>query len=185
MPLDRIGAGEIAEWWDKEIEGQRDIRTGKGTLNVLSVVFRCAAKGNSALANPIPAARDTILGEMELTAEFRSKNETNLNPLNTDEIVRLLPEVEATRNPDLLLTVLLCYDAGLRIGEALGLQWADVWYGRDETDTALHVHVRRSRGNGLVGRTKSGRSRKVGMSRRLRRHLQARYMELGRAEDTS
>ena len=183
LPLDRIGAGEIAQWWEQEVDTKRSARTGQSYLNALSMIFRHAAKSHPAIVNPVPAARDLIFADVRLTAEFRASDELNCNPLTRDELARLLPAVD-TGNPDLLLTVLLCYEAGLRLGEALGLQWGDVWWGRDDMDTSRHVHIRRSRSNGKVGHTKSGRSRKVGMSRRLRSHLQARYLEMGRpAED--
>ena len=55
------------------------------------------------------------------------------------------------------------------IGEALGLQWGDCWYGKDENDTSRHLRIQRSRVGSSTGHTKSGRSREVAMSRRLRR----------------
>ena len=75
---------------------------------------------------------------------------------------------------------MLCYDAGLRLGEALGLEWGDVWWGADENDTTRRLSIERSRSGNRVGLTKSGRSRKVMLSRRLRSRLMARHMERGR-----
>jgi len=177
--IDTIQPEDIAAWWDAEVEPALDVRTGRGYLNVLSMIFKHAGKSEP-LENPVPKARGLIFAEIETTAAHRAANERNLHPLSAEEMARLLPAVESLGNPDLLLTVLLMYECGLRLGEATGLQWGDFWAGKDESDTTRHVYVQRSRRDGSVGNTKSGRSRKVSISRRLRSILLARQMAAGR-----
>jgi integrase len=181
LRLDRIGTPEVVAWWDSFVaESGRDIRTGKSYLDALSLLFKHAAKTIPGLENPVSTARQEILSELQNTAGFRARDEGNKNPFGIDELRAFLPQLEASRNPDLILTVMLQYEAGLRVGESLGLQWGDCWYGKDENDTSRHLRIERSRVGNSTGHTKSGRSREVAMSRRLRRLLQNRYMALGR-----
>jgi hypothetical protein len=64
--------------------------------------------------------------------------------------------------------VLLCLDAGMRLGEALGLRWQAIEWGDDrDPNRALRVEEARPRG-GEPTAPKSGRSRRVAMSHRLR-----------------
>ena len=74
--------------------------------------------------------------------------------------------------------VLLLLEAGLRVGEALGLRWRAVIWGDDENDRrlALLIDTSRPRG-GEPEPPKSGRARKVQMSRRLRAALSALYRQ--------
>jgi integrase len=76
------------------------------------------------------------------------------------------------------VAVLLCLDAGLRLGEAIGLRWGSIEWGADESDTARALLIEESRPRGGSPTTpKSGRGRRVALSRRLRRAL----LELHRA----
>ncbi len=106
-------------------------------------------------------------------------NEANCNPLTPAEMAKSITALRKQENRDLEMTVLLCYEAGLRLREAFGLQWGDVWWGQDDSDTTRRIHIQRSRQGNRVGLTKSGRSRKVSISRRLRARLMERFMELG------
>ena len=65
--------------------------------------------------------------------------------------------------------VLTLLDAGLRLGEALGLRWDRIVWRRDEDDLgrALIIDGNRPRGGALT-EPKSGRTRRVALSRRLR-----------------
>jgi hypothetical protein len=68
-----------------------------------------------------------------------------------------------------LVYALLCPDAGLRTGKAEGLPW-----GADEDDRSRHLLITRSRSRNVeLGSTKSGRARRVALSRRLRAALLA------------
>ena len=72
--------------------------------------------------------------------------------------------------------ILLLLDAGLRLGEALGLRWGAIVWGDDDQDTRRALVIDESRPKGFApGPTKSGRARKVALSRRLRSALLAEY----------
>jgi integrase len=89
---------------------------------------------------------------------------------------RLVLAAEAHPNPMTLLVVLLGGEAGLRVGEILGLQWSDV----DFRAGAVHInrsisHVKNAgeAGRDVVGSPKGGRARSVPMPDRLRDALRA------------
>ena len=70
------------------------------------------------------------------------------------------------------MLVLLLLDAGLRLGEALGLTWGSIAWGEsgDASSRSLEIAGNRPRG-GAPSLLKSGRTRRVGLSRRLRHAL--------------
>jgi len=85
---------------------------------------------------------------------------------------------------DLPVAVLLMLDAGLRLGEVWGLRWGAIWWGGSATDTKRSIHVTEAKARGIHdGDPKSGRSRRIAMSRRLRSVLRKRWMELGKPGD--
>ena len=65
------------------------------------------------------------------------------------------------------LIVLLGGEAGLRCGEIMALEWDDL----DLKRSPAHVIVRRSEWRGHVTEPKSGRSRRIPLTRRLTRTL--------------
>jgi integrase len=74
--------------------------------------------------------------------------------------------------------VLVLLDAGLRLGEALGLRWGAIAWGADDGDRGRALVIDRSRARGKVeGPPKSGRGRRVALSRRLRLALAELYRE--------
>jgi integrase len=83
------------------------------------------------------------------------------------------------------VAVLAMLDAGLRIGEVAGLTWGQVRWGADESDPARALVIDRSRPRGGEEEApKSGRTRVVALSRRLRgvlRELYAMQFEPGPA----
>lgn len=170
-PLDRIDATAVVAHYDAlRAEGLAD-RTAQRHLDAISKVFQ-----HHETPNPVPDARTRIARRSSRTAETRALDAGNCNPVPAEATGRLLAKLEG----DALTVALLCYEAGLRIGEATGLRWEDVTFGADESDTARSIHVHRSRVGNRVGRTKSGVERRVALSRRLRRHLMARFMAVGR-----
>lgn len=80
--------------------------------------------------------------------------------------------------------VLLQLDAGLREGEALGLRWGRVAWGQGPNNTRRHLLIdgNRARGGALEA-PKSGRERRVELSRRLRGALRELYMAQGQPDN--
>ena len=96
---------------------------------------------------------------------------------------RRLTAHEETLRRDAHIANLLLLDAGLRLGEAFALRWRNVWWGRDANDVNRHLVIEEARARGRhEGPPKSGRTRKVALSRRLQTALRERYLELGRPD---
>lgn len=174
-PLDRI---DLGEWWDSEIEGKKDFRTGDAYLTVISLVYKHAQRSVAKLENPVPAARTRIFGDIRSTKEYQSRNESNLNPMTVEDARKLLPKLEG-EPADFRIAVLLMYECGLRFGEMRAIRWRDVWLGESDADTTRHLYIRVSETDGREGATKTGRHRKVGISKRLRSVLLAWQLESG------
>jgi integrase len=77
-----------------------------------------------------------------------------------EQYERLVTAAEALR-PTAHLAVLLGGDAGLRLGEILGLEWGDLDLARNQ------LHVERADWRGQVGLPKSGKPRVIPMTERL------------------
>ena len=92
---------------------------------------------------------------------FRVKHiQDNINPLNREELSILL-ETFATHFPKHYPLALLLARTGLRFGEALALKWTDIdFHGR-------FINVERGFSRGKIETPKSGKSRRVDMSKQL------------------
>lgn len=169
--LDRIDADAVVRAYTTLRETVSD-RTAGCYLDALSRLYQWHE-----LENPVPAARERIKGTKPRTAATRALDDANCRPVPSATMSMLWPRLSG----DTLTTALLCHDAGLRIGEATGLDWSDITWGQDEDDTRRSLAIERQRTNGHAkATTKSGRRRSVAMSRRLRAHLRAAWLERGR-----
>jgi integrase len=184
LRIDQIAGPELTRLWSTFLMGEKklDVRTGGFYLDCASLIFKFAVKEGHDVPNPVPDHKAAIMEDARNTAEYRSRDESNKNPLSVDEMRKFLPQLDSCE-PNFMVWCLLMYEAGLRKSEAFGLQWGDIWPGKDDHDTQRHLHVQRSRREGRVGLTKSGRTRKVRLSQRLRRVLLERRMQLGRPAD--
>ncbi len=112
------------------------------------------------LDNPSVPSRKALSADFDKTAAFGATNESNCNPLTPEEMGKLIAALDRKGNANTTMTVMLCYEAGLRFSEALGVQWGDVWWGADEDDTTRHVHIQRTRSGKRVGsRSPAGAAR--------------------------
>ena len=183
--LDNIYPALLREWWNQEVlRAGRSTRTGRAYLDVLSSVLAYAIDLEILETNPVPAFRETLRRRSN-TKRGRSESETgrHVRPIETaEEIGRLLKASQEEGLPAHVL-VLLLLDAGLRLGEAIGLRWGKVGWGVDEDDLsrALLIDEARPRG-GEPAPPKSGRDRTIALSKRLRHALAALYR--GRFEPT-
>jgi len=179
--LDEIGVPDLRAWWNQEVtSAKRSVRTGRCYLNVLSSVLGYACDLELIERSPVPAFRET-LRRRSRTKQARADavGGSNVKPIErAGEIAALLEAAEEEgRRPHML--VLLCLDAGLRLGEALGLRWSAIEWGDDgDANRALRIEENRPRG-GAPTAPKSGRARRVALSRRLRWALLELYQEQG------
>ena len=172
IPLDHIDSGRVVDLWDALL-GKYELaeRTAHRHLDALSRVYQWKA-----LPNPVVDARIRIEKKTAKTASARALDSSNCKPVPMETMGKLLPRLSG----DLLTTTLLCYEMGLRIGEATGVRWEDITFGSDENDTGRSILIQRTRVGNRKGNTKSGLSRRVAFSRRLRAYLMAKFMEAGR-----
>ena len=195
MRLETITRGVLLDWWEREVEGiGRAHRTGLNHLNVVGQVLGHAVDHDLLADNPVDAFRGT-LRRRRRTKRGRAEAETQdqRHPIEGLDALRGFveaseragrkrfgngkPKVERQRGQ---VADLLMLDAGLRMGEVGGLRWRDVHWGDGPDDEARHLHIRESRARGRYdGAPKSGRARKVALSRRLRSVLRAYWLAQG------
>ena len=179
--LDEITTPMLREWWSLEITGKgRSTGTGRHHVNTLSAIFGYAKDLGIVEESPVPAFREQLRRRAR-TKRGRAESTPGKRVRPIEEPAELGRLVAAARDEGLvpLVLVFLQLDAGLRLGEALGLRWGAIAWGEDENDRTRALLIDQSlpsHGEGLE-ETKSGRARKVGLSRRLRRALGDVYLE--------
>jgi integrase len=186
LRLDQITPAVLRGWWGEEIEAHgRSVATGRRYLVVLQGVYRFAIELGLVDSTPVPAMLE-VVRRLDRSKRGRAASDPaqRIRPIESPEdIARLVDAARADGVPSLAL-VLLCLDGGLRLGEALGLRWGCVVWGADDADTSrrleLDARSNRPRGVGEGTTPKSGRTRSVAMSRRLRSALRELRMARGR-----
>ena len=110
---------------------------------LLSITLRAAEERELIENNPVRKVRNP------------QNRDGQINPLSLDEVKRLLKTYEGTYLSARLHIALLC---GLRQGEALGLQWSDIDFGRQ----ILYVRrqIQKVYGHSVFTDLKSSRSRR-------------------------
>jgi integrase len=193
--VDEVSRGDLIEWWETEIEGRgRAVNTGLNYLNSLAGVFGLAEDLDHIERNPVAAFRRT-LKRKRLTKRGRleAQERDQRHPIESADALRaFLAASEAAAQlhksngkPQLQRHAghaadLLMLDAGLRVGEVAGLRWAHVHLGESPNDPGRHLVIEESRARGRYkGAPKSGRTREVPLSRRLRLVLRAWWIAQG------
>jgi len=128
--------------------------TLKGTLHVLSALLARAVEEGLVPANPATG----------LAREIAPTSSEEVEVFTPDELIRLLAVAEH-EYPGWHPFVLCLARSGLRLGEAMGLEWRDVDFERRV------LIIRRTERRGRTSATKSGKARRVDMSRQLGRAL--------------
>jgi integrase len=178
--LSEVTKATIHQWWQVQVvrEG-RKLKTGRNYLDTLSAVFSFALDLELIDENPVDAFRKSLRRRTR-TKQGRAAVEPDIAPIEgAQEIAAFVAESEGVGGWWHTLNLLLL-DAGLRVGEAGGIRWCDVWWGRDDDDTTRHLYIRstRPRGNRATS-PKSGKPRKVALSKRLRAYLRDLWVEAG------
>ena len=179
LRLDEIGVRQLRLWWNEQVvAASRSTKTGRIYLDVIASVLNYACVLELLERSPVPAFRETLRRRSGTKrAREEASSEHKVRPIERpDEVDALLGEADAEGLvPNVL--VLLCLDAGLRLGETLGLRWRAIEWGDDQDQTrALRIEENRPRG-GQITSPKSGRSRRVALSRRLRWALLELYQD--------
>jgi integrase len=145
----------------KDAEGRRrPLARGtlKGLLNILSGLLERAVEDGLLLKNP---ARGLA---RELPASATAAEVEEIEVFTPDELKRLLGTAERDY-PEWYAFVLCLARSGVRLGEAVALEWRDVDFDR------RMLLIRRSERRGRVSVPKNGKARRVEMSRQLARAL--------------
>ena len=159
-----VGASrQVAEQVKRQLEAKLALGDARGTIrNALCVIRKmCNEAMEGKLVESNPAAR---LGRFTRSAKCPEAIGVTLTAAEVQQFLDAAKSVCPEYYP-LSLTALR---AGLRRGELVALQWGDIQFGADATDSnrfilVQHNYVRREHTN-----TKSKKNRRVDLSRELR-----------------
>ena len=161
-PLDQIKRDDIKAMINALIEKDLSRNTVRNALCVIRGIFNEAIEAGIVEVNP--AAR---LGRFTRTAKTTEVKGVSLTPSEAEQFLQAAREICPEYHPLFLMAL----RAGLRRGELVAVQWGDIQFGKGEQDVnrfivVQHNYVRREHTT-----TKSKKSRRVDMSRELRRAL--------------
>ena len=191
--IDQITKGALLEWWAAEVTGRgRASKTGMNYLDAITGVLGYAVDLGELNENPVDSFR-VVLRRRNRTQRGRAESSggAKVNPLTTAAGLCRFVEVSRELGAPLCgngkvrhrmghVADMLMLDAGLRLGEVTGLRWGDVAWGSGPDDPARCLVVQRSVSRGEAeGPTKSGRSRRIQLSRRLRSVLREHWVAQG------
>ena len=180
--LDEIDLKLLQRYWREEVleacnaEGKptpRKPNTGKQDIAAISAVLRYARTTErlSDECDPCKKFRAELAGKRGKAAQAEKDPERDIRPVDLALLPALVVEARKESLRDLVY-VLLLLDAGLRSGEALGLRWEHIAWGNEEERNSRKLWISENRPRGGASEApKSGRSRTVGLSRRLRAAL--------------
>lgn len=185
-----ITFSELRSWWQHEIDGKRDVRTGR---NFLCAIGAVVAFAHDELIDthhefePQIARFREWLGRKSKSKRARAAvdHQKHIKPI--EDVDKLARFVSAARGEgtETAAAVLLLLDAGIRLGEFQGLAWGAVTWGRDRLDRReLLIEHNRPRGMDELQPPKSGRIRSVELSWRARSALRDLYEERCRPSRT-
>lgn len=179
--LSEIGRRHLMEWWTARIvQGERTTKTGRNYLDALAGLFRYAEDLELVDESPTNAFRRSLRRRGATKSARAAKGPSEaITPFGADDLASFMQASTEAAGAGHLVDVLLL-DAGLRMGEAHGIRWGDVWWGRGARDAtrSLRIAVSVARGR-YEGRTKSGRERRVQLSRRLLILLREEWLRRG------
>ena len=136
--------------------------TIRNALCVVRGLFNYAIEEGLVESNP--AAR---LGRFTRTAKTPDTKGTSLTTVEVQQFLKAAQEVCPDYHPLLLIAV----RSGLRRGELVALQWGDVQLGTDDHDSERFILVQHNYVRREHTTTKSKKSRRVDLSREVRRIL--------------
>ena len=161
-PLDQITRDQVKQFLAQLAGTELSRNTLRNTLCTLRVILNQAIEDGK-LIDKNPAAR---LGRFTKT----DKPKFQATALTREECQTFLASARAvaTEYYPLFLTALR---AGLRRGELVALRWGDIQFGTSEDDANRYILVQHDYVNRQFTTPKSKKSRRVDLSRQLRREL--------------
>jgi integrase len=161
-PLNEIRRDDVKALINELIAKELSRNTVRNALCVIRGIFNEAIEAGIVEVNP--AAR---LGRFTRIAKIAEVKGISLTQAETVQFLQAAKEICPEYHPLFLMAL----RAGLRRGELVAVQWGDLQFGKDEQDAnrfivVQHNYVRREHTT-----TKSKKSRRVDLSRELRRVL--------------
>jgi len=161
-PLDMITRKDVKELISEMIDKESARATVRNALSVLRSIFNHAIEEGLFESNP--AAR---IGRFTRTAKAPQVKGVALTIEEVETFLKSATHICPAYQPLFLLAV----RAGLRRGELVAIEWGDIEFGRDESDANRFILVHHNYVSRQHTTTKSRKSRRVDMSRELRKTL--------------
>jgi len=163
-PVDQIKRGDVKDFLKKKIKDGLSLSTAKNIKAALYNIFETALDDEAIPSNP--ASR---VGE--LVARNQKAHTTGKAGFFTPEELTKLLNAFLKYRPQHYLLALLLARTGMRVGEAVALQWRDCNF-----DTK-QISVRRAKSRTVIDTTKSGKDRLIDMSDQLASELRKKRTE--------
>jgi len=160
--LDAIKRNDIKSLISDLIARDLARATVRNAISVLRSIFNHAIEDGLLEANP-----SANLGRFTRTAKTAKVKGVALTP---EEVEKFL-ETAGKLCPSYQPLFLLAFRAGLRRGELVAVEWGDIEFGKDESDTNRYILVQHNYVHRQHATTKSRKTRRVDMSQELRRVL--------------
>ena len=172
LRIDAINVDHLREWWAREVtDAGKSVSHGKNSINAISKVIQRAMEEGWTDKDPVPQFRARLRGALK-TKAGRAQSESKAKPIEEPEAVARLVNAACVEDSRPYVFVLLLLDTGMRMAEAEALTWGQIRFGSDDDARSRSIMLDRARViNDFSAPTKSGRSRRVQMSKRLRRAL--------------
>ncbi len=158
ISIDRISRDDVKELFAILSAKGLSANTLKNVLIVLRVILNSAVEDGLLQGNPA-----------NKMGRFLPADPEKFEPvaLTREETQLFLEAVDA----DFQLLFLTLLRTGMRWGEAAALRWGDIQFGRNEEDQNRFIWVRRNWVQGKFTSPKSKKTRRIDLSRQLRRAL--------------
>jgi integrase len=164
--VDKITRLDIKNFLKKKLAGGLTISTVEHFRACLCNIFDTAYDDEVIPQNP--AAR---LGRIAGRSQIAHTSGVKPRFLSKDELSTLL-ETFLKYKPEHYPLAMLLSRTGMRVGEAVALQWSDIDFEK------IVIHVKRSKARTIIDTPKSGKSRDVDMSRQLADVMRRLRMEM-------
>ncbi|HAR38613.1 MAG TPA: hypothetical protein DCS09_08620 [Porphyromonadaceae bacterium] len=167
-PVDKITRLAIEHFLKDKLTKDKLTRSTVSHLKAfLTNIFAEAYKDNAIGLNPASGRMKDIVGR----EQNHHTSDREIHYLQKDELSILLDAFMKYQPKHYALALLLAR-TGMRIGEAIALQWNDIDFDR------RIIHVKRNKSRTVVDTPKSGKGRAVDMSAQLAEVLKKRRMDM-------
>jgi integrase len=154
-------------------------RLSRDAIKTMFVELSERALSRNTLKNVLIAVRTILNGAIEdkiisinpagKLGKFIPRDEETfeVTPLSREELEQFIAGAQQVC-PDHHVLFLTLARTGMRLGEVLALKWGDIQFGEDADGSNRFIYVRRNWVDGQFGKPKSGKERRVDLSKQLR-----------------